>query len=59
MNDKEHAALALSIRNLRENLPALMELKQIDAKLARVKFLALVQEGFTEQQALELCKGSA
>lgn len=57
MNEKDHAALALNVRTLRENLPALMELKQLDAKLARVKFLALVQEGFTEMQALELCKG--
>jgi len=56
MSDKDNAALALSVRTLRENLPALMELKQLDAKLCRVKFLALVEQGFTPEQALELCK---
>lgn len=56
MSEKDNAALAQSVKTLRDNLPAMMELKQLDAKLCRVKFLALVEQGFTEQQALELCK---
>lgn len=56
MSDKDNAALAQSVRTLRENLPALMELKQLDAKLCRVKFVALVEQGFTPEQALELCR---
>lgn len=54
--ETERAALAQAVRNLRENLPALLELDELQARLTRKKFLALVSQGFTEAQALELCK---
>lgn len=54
--EQERAALAQAVRNLRENLPALFELETLQAQITRKKFLALVAEGFSEQQALELCR---
>lgn len=54
--EAERVALAQMVRNLRENMPALMEFDAMQARLTRKKFLALVAEGFTEQQALELCR---
>lgn len=60
MNDDkreaDRAALAQSVKNMRENLPALMEFEQLQARLSRHKFQALVEAGFSEQQALELCR---
>lgn len=46
------------VRNVRENLPHTIEYLEIDAQLRRRKFQRLMAEGFTEAQALELCKGS-
>jgi hypothetical protein len=45
-----------AISNTRRNLPALFEHVQMQAKLRRVAYLAYLEEGFTEAQALELCK---
>jgi len=48
--------LAESLRNFRDNYLLLIEYHAIDAQIKRAKFLALIKEGFTEAQALELCK---
>jgi len=45
-----------AIRNMTENLPMLIEHATLMAKLHRAKFLALKAEGFSDQEALELCK---
>lgn len=55
MKEEDRVSLAQNVRTLRENLPALLELAGINAQLTRAKFLALVKEGFTEGQALDLC----
>jgi hypothetical protein len=44
------------ILKLRENLPVILEAQKIVAEIARAKFNALVGQGFTAEQALELCK---
>lgn len=48
--------MAQLVRDLREQMPMQIEMEQLMAKVRRAKFLALVAEGFTEGQALELCK---
>ncbi|MDQ0082922.1 hypothetical protein J2W35_003281 [Variovorax boronicumulans] len=55
MNEQERISLAQSVKTVRENLPALMEMGQLNAQITRAKYLALVKEGFTEAQALDLC----
>jgi hypothetical protein len=53
--EKDALALAQAVKSLRENLPASLEYAGIQAKVWRAKYLALVREGFTEKDALELC----
>ena len=48
--------IAQSMRQMKDNLPALLELQEIESKLLRRKFLSLLREGFTDAQALELIK---
>lgn len=45
-----------ALRSMRENMDKLIEFHEIDAKVKRAKFNALLREGFSESQALELCK---
>ena len=54
INDNEFAE---AVRELRKNLSAHMDYLVIDAQLKRKKFDSLTKEGFSEVQALELCKG--
>jgi hypothetical protein len=49
-------ALAQAVKSMRENMPAMMEHEELRAIIIRKKFITLVQSGFTETQALELCK---
>lgn len=44
------------VKQLADNLLAHIEYAQLNAKIQRAKYEALVKEGFTEQQALELCR---
>lgn len=52
----ERDNLIAAIEQMKRNLPILIEHQQILATLAYEKFVALVKAGFTEMQALELCK---
>ncbi len=54
--DKGKVLLAQLVRDLRENLPAHIEIGQLQAKIMRARYQALVAEGFNDQQALVLCK---
>lgn len=44
------------IREINENMTAEVELQRALAKLTRIKFDALIGVGFTELQAILLCK---
>lgn len=52
MNDDPEILL----RNFREKLPMLLQYAVIMAQAHRAKYNACLKEGFTEAQALELCK---
>ena len=43
------------VKSYRDNLLAHIELKELRSKVQRKHFLALVKEGFTEDQALKIC----
>ena len=45
-----------TIANLKEMLPYQLELQAIDAKMRKIKFDALIKEGFAVDQVLFLCK---
>jgi hypothetical protein len=45
-----------AIRNMKEQLPAMSEYYKIVAKMTRLKFDALLVEGFSPEEALKLCK---
>jgi Na+-transporting NADH:ubiquinone oxidoreductase subunit NqrC len=57
-DDKARSERYKALRDMRESLQEeyQMECLAIQAHRTRVKYLALVKEGFTEAQALELCK---
>lgn len=50
--DKQRAAL----EELKRNLPSHIEFLGIQAQMIRAKYQALIAQGLTEAQALELCK---
>ena len=50
--DKQRADL----EQLKRNIDVHLEFIEISAKFTRTKYLSLIGQGFTEAQALELCK---
>jgi len=46
----------LSLSRLLAMLPLLSQYARMNAKLHKVKYDALIEQGFDEKQALELCK---
>lgn len=56
MNTEQLAQkIAQDMKMLQNNMPALIDAARLQARLTRVRYLALVAEGFTETQALQLC----
>jgi len=45
-----------AIENLKRNFPAVVEHVKIFAKMRKASYDAHIKEGFTKDQALELCK---
>lgn len=54
--DKGLVAQAQLMKSIAENWAAHLEWMTLDARMKRAKYLALVKEGFTEVQAIELTK---
>lgn len=52
----ERDNLIAAISNMSRNMPHMIEYERIQAKLKRERYLALIENGFNEIQALELCK---
>lgn len=46
-----------SFRNLQTNIEVLLDGQALLAQLTRAKYEALLEQGFTRAEALELCKG--
>lgn len=47
--------LRASLEEIRRNLPVAIEAAELMARVRRANYLALLREGFTEAQALDLC----
>ena len=45
------------LANLKETLPIHLEYLETMAKIVRAKYTSLLGQGFTREEALELCKG--
>lgn len=56
MSEQERIKQAQDVKTLRENMPAILDAMPLIARATRAKYLALLKEGFTEQQAIELSK---
>lgn len=57
-SEERAAKLAVAVKELQQNVPALLEHIRLRARLQRHYFNELRNQGFTEPQALELCKNA-
>jgi hypothetical protein len=56
MTDQERVKSAQALKAIKEDWPAIVERYALFAAMHRTKYLALIKEGFTPEQALELAK---
>ncbi len=56
MNNVEAEKLKGALDILRATMPMVLEFNQARAKMAKSQYNALIAEGFTKEQALELVK---
>lgn len=54
--DKAKVERAQVMRKITEDWAAEMEWMALSARISRAKYLAFIKEGFSESQALQLCK---
>ncbi len=56
MNEPQETHFPTLVKIFRDNLLAHQEYAQLDAKVKWAKYQALIKEGFSPEQALNLCK---
>ena len=56
MSESTQVKMAQELANIKENMPAILTHLQLKATMHKAKYNFLLKEGFTEAQALELCK---
>lgn len=56
IDEKRRAKTSATIRELQGQLPVIIATQQILAEVTRAKYDALLTQGFTASQALDLCK---
>lgn len=54
--EQKQVILAKGLKELSDNMTALLEYERLNARLVREKYLSLIAVGFTPAEALELCK---
>ena len=57
-NHLPHLSIEIALEQLQANMPIMVEYQQLVAKQMRARYVALITEGFTEAQAIELCKNT-
>lgn len=55
-SDLKALALAAEVEQAKVALPSMIAYQAILAQITRAKFLALIEAGFTRQEAFQLCK---
>lgn len=56
MPNKQLEATLRAVREIQVVLPVVIEAQKALARVTRARYLSLVEEGFTPEQALALCK---
>lgn len=56
--NNDNVNFAVLVKNMKDNILAHIEYQQLDARVKKAKYDALVKEGFTSEQALTLVKGT-
>lgn len=56
LTDKDVVASAEAIKTLRDNWPLFLDHSALQAEMAKAKFDALVKQGFSEAQAIDLLR---
>lgn len=54
--DEQAKAEPTGIQNMLAHLPKIVEGMFLESRLIKIKYDSLIQAGFTEKQAIELCK---